>query len=250
VDISTSEEHKQAVDAASDRVLVVVAHPDDMDFACGGTIAGWTAAGLTVAYCVITDGDAGGRDPLVPPEQVGATRREEQRKAAAVLGVSELEFLGRPDGRLVADYPLRRDIARVIRRFRPGRVVIPSPVRDLRSLYLGHPDHVAAGDAAMSAAYPDAGTAAAHPELLTQEGLAPHDVAEIWVMSPNDRAEHYVDITDTFDRKLAALAAHTSQTAHVAGLPERMREWAQDQGRAAGLPEGRLAEGFLVLARA
>ena len=101
----------------------------------------------------------------------------------------------------------------------------------------------------MSAAYPDAGTAAAHPELLTREGLAPHDVDDIWVMSPNDRAEHYVDITDTFERKLAALAAHTSQTAHVAGLPERMREWAQDQGRAAGFGEGRLAEGFLVLSR-
>jgi LmbE family N-acetylglucosaminyl deacetylase len=235
--------------SASDRVLVVVAHPDDMDFACGGTIAGWTAAGVSVAYCVITDGDAGGRDPLVPREQVGATRREEQRKAAAVLGVAEVEFLGYPDGRLVTDYALRRDITRVIRRFRPHRVVIPSPVRDLRSLYLGHPDHVAAGDAALSAAYPDAGTPQAHPELLFEEGLATHDVDEVWVMSPNDRAEHYVDITDTIDRKLAALAAHASQTAHVAGLPERIREWATAQGAAAGFGPGRLAEGFLIMAR-
>jgi LmbE family N-acetylglucosaminyl deacetylase len=233
----------------SERVLVVVAHPDDMDFACGGTIAGWTAAGVSVAYCVITDGDAGGRDPLVPREEVGATRREEQRKAAAALGVTEVEFLGYPDGRLVADYPLRRDITRVIRRFRPRRVVIPSPIRDLRSLYLGHPDHVAAGDAALSAVYPDAGTAAAHPELLFQEALATHDVEEVWVMSPNDRAEHYVDITDTIDRKLAALAAHASQTAHVDGLPERIREWATAQGAAAGFDPGRMAEGFLIMAR-
>jgi LmbE family N-acetylglucosaminyl deacetylase len=230
-----------------DRVLVVVAHPDDMDFACGGTIAAWTAAGVTVGYCVITDGDAGGRDANADRSQVAATRRAEQRAAAAILGVEQVDFLGYPDGRLVSDLGLRRDITRVIRRFRPGRVVLPSPVRDLRNLYAGHPDHVAAGDAGLSAAYPDAGNPQAHPELLTEEGLEPHDVSEVWLMLPTEAAEHFVDITDTFDRKVAALAAHVSQTAHRDGLAERIRAWGVAQGSRAGFAEGRLAEGFLVL---
>ena len=230
-----------------ERVLMVAAHPDDVDFGSAGTIATWTDAGIEVTYCIVTDGDAGGFDPQVPRSAIGSIRQDEQRKAAATLGVADVEFLGYPDGRLMVSFELRRDIARTIRRVRPDRVVIPSPQRDLRSLYASHPDHQAAGEAALCAVYPDARNPFAHPELLAEEGLEAHTVSEVWVTSFNDRADHYVDITDTFDRKIAALRAHVSQTAHMTALEERMRAWGSMQAQAAGLAEGRLAEGYLVL---
>jgi LmbE family N-acetylglucosaminyl deacetylase len=229
------------------RVLMIAAHPDDLDFGSAGTIATWTGAGIEVSYCIVTDGDAGGFDPAVPRSAIAAIRQDEQRKAAATLGVTDVEFLGYPDGRLTVSFELRRDIARAIRRTRPDRVVVPSPHRDLRNVYVSHPDHQAAGEAALCAIYPDARNPFAHPELLTEEGLDAHTVPEVWVLSANDRADHYVDITDTFDRKIAALRAHTSQTAHMTTLEERMRAWGSVQAQAAGLAEGRLAEGYLVL---
>lgn len=229
------------------RILVVVAHPDDVDFGSAGTIATWTDAGLEVSYCIVTDGDAGGFDRDVPRSAIGGIRQDEQRKAAAVLGVTDVDFLGYPDGRLAVSFELRRDISRVIRRTRPDRVVVMPPDRDLRSVYRSHPDHLAAGEAALCAIYPDARNPFAHPELLGQEGLEAHTVPQVWVMSPDDRADHYVDITDTFDRKVAALRAHTSQTAHMVDLEDRMRGWGTMQAQAAGFAEGRLAEGYLVL---
>jgi LmbE family N-acetylglucosaminyl deacetylase len=227
--------------------LVIVAHPDDVDFGSAGTIATWTDAGLSVSYCIVTDGEAGGFDPEIPCSTIGVIRQDEQRKAAAALGVTDVEFLGYPDGRLTVSFELRRDITRVIRRTRPDRVVVQSPQRDLRSVYASHPDHQAAGEAALCAIYPDARNPFAHPELLAEEGLEAHVVPEVWVMSLPDRADHYVDITDTFDRKITALRAHTSQTAHMTTLEELMRAWGSQQAQAAGLPEGRLAEGYLVL---
>jgi LmbE family N-acetylglucosaminyl deacetylase len=229
------------------RVLVVAAHPDDVDFGSAGTIATWTDAGLTVSYCIVTDGDAGGVDAEVPRSAIGVIRQDEQRKAAAALGVTDVEFLGYPDGRLMVSLDLRRDLTRVIRRVRPDRMVIPNPHRDLRNVYVSHPDHQAAGEAALCAIYPDARNPFAYPELLADEGLEAHTVPEVWVMGTRDRADHYVDITDTFDRKIAALRAHTSQTAHMTALEERIRAWGSMQAQAAGLPAGRLAEGYLVL---
>ncbi|HKS53531.1 MAG TPA: PIG-L deacetylase family protein [Pseudonocardiaceae bacterium] len=229
------------------RVLVVAAHPDDVDFVSAGTIATWTDAGLEVAYCILTDGDAGGFDPKVPRSAIAGIRQDEQRKAAAVLGVTDVEFLGYPDGRLVVSIELRRDITRVIRRARPDRVVVPPPQRDLRNVYVSHPDHLAAGEAALCAIYPDARNPFAHPELLAEEGLEAHTVREVWVAVAHEKADHYVDITDTFDRKIAALRAHTSQTAHMTDLDGRLRDWGTRQAQAAGFPEGRLAEGYLLL---
>lgn len=229
------------------RVLMIAAHPDDVDYGSAGTIATWTDAGVEVSYCIVTDGDAGGFDPKVPRSAIAGIRQDEQRKAAAVLGVTEVEFLGYPDGRLVVSFELRRDITRVIRRVRPDRVVVQSPQRDLRSVYGSHPDHIAAGEAAFCAVYPDARNPFAHPELLEQEGLEAHTVSEIWVFNGNGKADQYVDITDTFDRKIAALRAHASQTVHIPDLEERMRAWGSRQAQAAGLAEGRLAEGYLVV---
>jgi LmbE family N-acetylglucosaminyl deacetylase len=229
------------------RVLVIAAHPDDVDYGAGGTVAGWTAAGIEVAYCIVTDGDAGGEDATISRAEMAQTRREEQRKAAAILGVTEVEFLGYPDGRLEVSLELRRDLSRAIRRFRPTRVVIQSPLRDLKNMYGSHPDHTAAGEAAMCAVYPDARNQFAHPELLREEGLAPHAVSEVWIMAGSGDGDTFVDTTDAFDRRHAALLAHVSQTAHVTNLEELLTGWATRLAKAGNLPEGRYAECFTVL---
>ena len=134
---ATEDERTAADDRAHtgvERVLVIAAHPDDIDFSCSGTVAVWTAAGVAVTYCLVTDGDAGGFDPAVARSDIGGIRQEEQRKAGAALGVSDIEFLGYPDGRLLVTLELRRDLSRSIRRVRQQRVVLPSPERNLRSM--------------------------------------------------------------------------------------------------------------------
>ena len=112
-----------------ERALVVVAHPDDIDFGAAGTIAGWTSQGIAVTYLICTDGDAGGFDPAVPRHEIGGIRQEEQRAAAKEVGVEEVIFLGYPDGQLTPSFDLRRDISRVIRQVRPQRVLTSSPER-------------------------------------------------------------------------------------------------------------------------
>jgi LmbE family N-acetylglucosaminyl deacetylase len=226
---------------------VITAHPDDVDYGAGGTVAGWTAAGVEVAYCIVTDGDAGGEDATITRAEMAQTRREEQRKAAAILGVTEVEFLGYPDGRVEVSLELRRDLSRTIRRFRPTRVVVQSPLRDLTNMYGSHPDHTATGEAAMCAVYPDARNQFAHPELLRDEGLAPHTVSEVWIMAGSGEGDTFIDTTDTFDRRHAALLAHVSQTAHMSNLEEILIGWATRLARAGNLPEGRYAECFTVL---
>jgi LmbE family N-acetylglucosaminyl deacetylase len=239
-----------AADHADDgpvRALVVVAHPDDLDFGSGGTIALWTAEGVEVSYCLLTDGDAGGFDPDVPRDRIAGIRQAEQRAAAKELGVEDLTFLGYPDGRLAVTIELRRDLSRVIRHKRPHRVLTQSPERNWERVYGSHPDHLAAGEAALCAVYPDARNPFAHLELAAQ-GHEAWTVDEVWVMGgAGGVADRHVDITDVFDRKLAALRAHESQTAHMTDLEERMRSWGQANARAGSLPEGRLAESFRVL---
>jgi LmbE family N-acetylglucosaminyl deacetylase len=228
-----------------DRVLVVVAHPDDVDFGAAGTIAAWTDAGVEVSYCLATYGDAGGFDDT-PRERMPALREAEQRAAAKAVGVEDLTFLGHPDGRMYVTHELRRDIARQIRRVRPQRVLTQSPERNWQRVAASHPDHLAVGEAALCAVYPDGRNPFAHPELLAEEGLEPWSVPEVWLMG-GPRPDHYVDVTDTFDRKLAALRAHTSQTAHMTDLEGMLRTWHGANALAAGLPEGRLAEAFQVV---
>ena len=181
-------------------------------------------------------------------------RRKEQRDAADVYGVGEIDWLGHPDGRLYVTHELRRDLTRSIRRHRPDRVVIPSPTRQLRNLYGSHPDHIAAGEAAMCAVYPDARNPFAHPELLAEEGLEAWTVPETWISNPGEGADTYVDITDFIDVKIMALKAHVSQTAHMEDLARRMQMWGYAQAKAAGWceegtpeDERRFAEGFIVL---
>jgi LmbE family N-acetylglucosaminyl deacetylase len=230
-------------DADIQRVLVITAHPDDVDFGAAGTIATWTDTGIKVAYCIVTDGDAGGFDAGVPRERIGPIRREEQTAAAAEVGVSDLHFLGYPDGRLTVGFDLRRDIARVIRAVRPQRVLCQSPERNMERIYASHPDHLAAGEAAMSAVYPDARNPFAYAELADVEAWT---VPEVWVMG-SERANHYVDITAVFDRKKAALRAHASQMEGVDDLDALLEGWNGGNAKLAGMPDGHFAEGFWVM---
>ncbi len=231
--------------AGVEKILVVCAHPDDVDFGVAGSVAVWVKAGIDVTYCIVTDGDAGGSDRSVPRPEMAVLRREEQRAAAAEVGVRDIAFLGYPDGRLVPSIELRRDISRQIRLVRPQRVVCQSPERLWDRIGASHPDHLAAGEASVSAVYPDARNPFAHPELL-DEGLEPHTVPEIWMMAGRD-SNRAVDITDTFDRKISALRRHRSQVGEGEWLDERIRTWVTGAGQAAGLPEGHLAELFQVV---
>lgn len=229
----------------AERVLVVAAHPDDVDFGAAGSVALWVKAGIEVAYCVATDGDAGGSDRLASRPDVASLRRREQLAAAAELGVAKVTFLGYPDGRLSPSLDLRRDVSRVVRQFRPDRLVCQSPEHNWARIGASHPDHRAAGEAAVCAAYPDARNPFAHPGLL-EEGLEPHSVRELWLMA-SPRPNRAVDITATFLAKIAALRRHESQVAHESDLDGRVRGWSEAGAREAGLPEGRLAELFQVV---
>ncbi|HVB27880.1 MAG TPA: PIG-L deacetylase family protein [Mycobacteriales bacterium] len=226
------------------RTLVVTAHPDDVDFGAAATVAGWADAGIEVSYCIVTNGDAGGFDPLVPRAEIAGIRQAEQRAAAKELGVDTVVFLGYPDGRVSVSQELRRDITRVIREVRPQRVLTQSPNRNLDRIQASHPDHLAVGEAALCAVYPDARNPFAHPELLT-DGLEAWSVAEVWLMG-SDQANHHIDVTDAFPRKLAALHRHASQLPEPDGLEPRLRAWLAANAEAAGLPTGRLAEAFYV----
>ena len=198
-----------------------------------------------MTYCIITDGDAGGFDPTVPRAEIPGIRRAEQVAAAAAAGVTDVRFLGYRDGELTVSHGLRRDLSRVIRQVQPQRLLIQTPERNWERIPASHPDHMAAGEAAIQAVYPDARNPFAHPSLLDDEGLDAWSVSEVWVMG-HPTLTHYVDITDTFDRKIAALKAHESQTGHLDQLDEFVRAWATRNAEAAGLPEGRLAEGFFI----
>jgi LmbE family N-acetylglucosaminyl deacetylase len=223
------------------RILVVTAHPDDVDFGIAGAVATWTDAGIEVVYLMVTDGDAGGAELGIARDEMAPLRRDEQRAAAAVVGVEDVRFLGYPDGRVEATLGLRRDLTRVIRQVRPQRVVTQSPELNLDRIYAAHPDHRAAAEATLAAVYPDARNRWAHTELL-DEGLEPHTVDEVWLNGGVANPTHYIDITDTADRKIQALLSHKSQMPDPAGTEAWVREWTANSARAAGLPDGHAAE--------
>lgn len=233
-------------DAQVNRVLAVAAHPDDLDFGAAGTVAQWTAAGLQVTYLLCTRGEQGGFDDT-PREEMPALRETEQRAAAKAVGVTDVRFLeGFRDGWLDPTHELQREIVRVIRQVRPERMLIQSPERQWDRLAASHPDHLAAGEAAVRAVYPAARNPFAYPELLRDEQLEPWVVRELWLMA-DPQPTHTVDITRTFDRKLNALRAHRSQTGHLEDLKGMLRSWGTWTAQRAGLPEGRLAEAFRIV---
>ncbi len=228
------------------RVLVITAHPDDVDFGAAGTIAQWTDAGLDVSYCIVTNGEAGGNDRSVSRTEMTAIRQAEQTAAAKQVGVHDLHFLGYPDGRVEPTIALRRDLARVIRLLRPDRVVCQSPERNYARMGASHPDHRAVGSAALDAVYPDSRNPFAFGELLSEEKLEPWTVREVWI-SGSPTPTSYVDITETFSRKVAALRCHVSQISDPDGLEQFLRGWLTRAAAQGGLPDGSLAEAFQVL---
>jgi LmbE family N-acetylglucosaminyl deacetylase len=230
-----------------ERVLCVLAHPDDVDFGSSGSVATWTAAGTEVVYCIVTDGDAGGYDET-PRDQMGPLRQAEQRKAAEEVGVSDVRFLGYPDGRLELTLDLRRDISRVIRQVRPERVVTSSPERWYDRIGASHPDHMTVGESTLRAVYPDARNPFAFPELLADEGLEAWTVAEVW-LGASPRANHAVDVTDVIERKWAGLGSHVSQVGHwpEGQMQEFVGGWMKATAERFGLPAGRFAEAFQVV---
>jgi LmbE family N-acetylglucosaminyl deacetylase len=192
------------------RAMVVFAHPDDAEFGVAGTVAKMTREGKAVVYVVTTDGSKGSSDPTVTPESLTATRQEEQRQAARVLGLEDVCFLNFPDGMLLPDLSLRKAITAAIRRYRPDVVIAQSPVRDVSvGMFVQHPDHLATGEATFAAVYPCCRDRLTFPDLLN-EGLEPHVVPELWVTGTAG-PDHFIDISETVETKVAALGAHASQ---------------------------------------
>ncbi|MEI9908092.1 MAG: PIG-L deacetylase family protein [Actinomycetota bacterium] len=226
-------------------VLVVSAHPDDSDFGASGTIATWIKKGIKVSYCICTNGDQGGEESGIPVEEMPAVRQKEQRAAGAAIGVTEITFLNYRDGSLEPTIGLRKDIVRAIRIAQPDRMVIQSPERNWERIGASHPDHLAAGEAAIQAVYPDSRNPFAFPDLL-EAGYKPWRVKEVWV-SAHEKPDHWVDITETFPLKMAALREHVSQVGHNTELEELVRAWGERNAYAAGFPEGRIAEAFKIV---
>jgi LmbE family N-acetylglucosaminyl deacetylase len=233
-------------DSEIKRVLVINAHPDDSDFGASGTIAQWVKQGIQVSYVFCTNGDQGGEESGIAKEDMPKVRQQEQRNAGAVIGVTDITFLNYVDGHLEATLALRKDIVRQIRRVQPDRMVCQSPERNWDRIGASHPDHLAAGEAAVQAVYPDARNPFAFTDLLAEEGLEPWRVKEVWLMGFSN-PDHFVDITDTFDLKIQVLKSHVSQTAHNAELENMVREWGQRNAGIGELPEGRIAEAFKIV---
>ena len=232
-------------DSEIKKILVVSAHPDDSDFGASGTIASWISAGIQVSYCICTNGDQGGEESGIPVEEMPAVRQKEQRAAGAAIGVTDITFLNYRDGSLEPTLGLRKDIVRAIRIAQPDRMVIQSPERNWERIGASHPDHLAAGEAAIQAVYPDARNPFAFPDLL-DAGIQPWRVKEVWVTA-HATPDHFVDITDYFHLKMAALHEHVSQTAHNAELENMVRAWGERNAAAGGLAEGRIAEAFKIV---
>ncbi len=223
--------------------MVVVAHPDDAEFLCAGTVARWAARGCEVTYVVITRGDKGSDDPAMTTERLATIREAEQRAAGALLGVRNVEFLGYPDGYLQPTLDLRRDLTRVIRKYRPHSVITFDPTnRFLSDTYINHPDHRVAGDVTLDAIFPSARDRLTFPELLV-DGYEPWKVRQVWLgaaAEPNT----WVDISEVLEVKKQALLCHPSQLGpEVALFVEGMARLA---GEAKGLAAAETFRRFIL----
>jgi LmbE family N-acetylglucosaminyl deacetylase len=228
--------------------LVVAAHPDDPDFGVAGTAASLAKAGHTVHYLMCTSGDAGSEDPTIPPDELIRVREAEQDSAGKILGLSGVHYLRFPDGELEPSLQLRKALVREIRRLRADVVICQDPrsLVDDDNTYLNHPDHRAAGQAAVDAAFPGAGNPSAFRDLLA-DGFEPYKVREVWLyFTSSKEVNHWVDISDTIEQKIGALEAHISQLGEWAangGLRREMLKWAEDEATRHKL-DFKYAEGF------
>lgn len=217
-------------------VMVVTPHPDDAEFGTAGTVASWVKQGREVVYVVCTNGDKGSSDPDMTSERLAQIRRQEQQKAANILGVKEVIFLDHPDGELEDTPVFRGELVRLIRKYRPDVVITSDPYRR----YLWHRDHRIAGTVTLDAIFPYARDHLSYPEHIA-EGLAPHRVKEVYLWG-SEEPDTYIDITETFEIKMAALNCHASQVGqYMEILGQRVRERAEKMGQKEGFP---LAEAF------
>ena len=217
------------------KAMVVVAHADDAEFGCSGTIARWCSEGWEVVYVLCTDGSKGSSNRELTSKQLSETRRQEQINAGKVLGLKDVVFLGYEDSMLEPTLDLRRDIAREIRRHRPDVLLCPYPLRTVDGAWgVGHPDHIAAGEAALSAVFPTARDHLTFPELL-DDGLEPHKVAEAWIMF-HPEPDHWVDVTGHLETSIKALMEHASQIGEMD--KERINEVMREGRRKRGVGKG------------
>ena len=224
------------------RAMVVVAHADDAEWGCAGTVAKWCAEGWEVVYVLCTDGSKGSEDPEMTSGRLVEIRKQEQLDAGKVLGLKDIVFLGYEDSMLEPTLELRRDIAREIRRHRPDVLICMNPVRSVDGEgYLGHPDHFASGEAALSAVFPSSRDRLTFPELL-REGLEPHKVKEVWMMFHGDTADKFVDVSAYMDTAVDALKQHQTQVSEE-DAEVGMRQWRNSTGQKVGFE---FAEAFKV----
>jgi LmbE family N-acetylglucosaminyl deacetylase len=230
-----------------ERVLVVAAHPDDIEFGAAGTIARWVAEGAEVRYLLMTRGDKGSDDPAADPVAIARLREQEQRAAATEIGVAGVDFLDEPDGQVEPSLRLRERVTYAIRSFRPEVVMTHDPtVVFVNNEWVNHPDHRAVGQVTVDAVFPTARDPLNFREHLDR-GLGPWKVAELFLWSTNE-ANEIADIGDTLDRKIAALGHHASQFHDFAETARWLRRHAEELGERTGY---RAAEGFrrVMLAR-
>jgi LmbE family N-acetylglucosaminyl deacetylase len=225
------------------RALAIHAHPDDQEFSVAGTLAKWARAGCEIISVVITNGDAGSNDPKYDESYKPALarlREEEQEAANRIIGVHETVFLHYHDGVLQPTLELRRDLTRIIRKYRPDTVLCGDPqARFYGNSYMNHPDHRAAADAACDAVFPSAGTRLIFTELL-HEGYEPHDVNYLYLHG-SEKPDVWIDITSTIDTKILALQQHKSQL-NGNNIGKMIRDWASEDGKEKGM---QFAESFL-----
>jgi len=217
-----------------ERVLVIAAHPDDLEFTVAGTISKWAREGTESFYLICTSGEAGSHDLNISPNRLGPIRRTEQQEAAKILGVKEVTFLNYPDGTLQASLDLKRELTGFIRLYKPTAVITWDPMRRYYgSSGFNHPDHIAVGDAAFAAIMPACDSPFIFPELLTQ-GLEPYKVHEVYLFG-SEELNVWIDISETIDLKVSALQCHKSQFGNLIELSDYARFSAQRQGFAHGI---------------
>jgi LmbE family N-acetylglucosaminyl deacetylase len=223
------------------RILVIAAHPDDIEFGVAGSVAKWTDEGHQVTFCLVTDGGAGSNKPGDDLAALVQRRHDEQCESARILGVQDVRFMGYPDGTLTHTLELRRDLTRLIREIRPQRVVCSDPTMVFAgNTYINHPDHRAAAEAAIYAVFPSAGSRPIFPDLLA-EGYEPYDVAELYIEF-SEKSDTVIGISDQIERKIQALLCHKSQLGPEVG--DMVRKWSAEVGKAHGHA---YAESFRVM---
>lgn len=226
------------------RAMSIHAHPDDQEFGVAGTLAKWAKAGCEIVSVIITSGDSGSNDPSKNGKyksELAALREDEQRAANAVLGIKEAVFLHYPDGELEATIPLRKELTRLIRKYKPEVVVTGNMEGAFYGDdYINHPDHRAAAEAATYAVFPSAGTRLLFADLL-EAGYEPHNVKRLYIHGA-EKPDTWIDISAEIETKIQALRKHTSQLED--DIEKMIREWAAEAGKEKGLA---FAETFKVM---